>query len=143
MAPLWLAHHRGAGLARCWNLGGLRICARCSGLLPALLIAMLWEWRWPLTIPSRWALAAEVALIVPGLWDALRGAVSASGGSNWLRGSSGAGLGLALGHAAMVGQNRGWLTPEALLPMLAAIAATLWFLDQDRLQRRAASAASS
>jgi hypothetical protein len=83
-----------------------------------------------------------VVLIVPGLWDALRRAPveGGSGGtSNWLRWASGAGLGLALGYAAMLGHARGWQTPEALLPPLAGIVATLWFLDADRSRRRRAA----
>jgi uncharacterized membrane protein len=147
IAPLWLSHHHGEGLSRCWNIRGLRICARCSGLFPALLVTMGVEAFWPLPqpmwLPLRLSLAFEVLLLVPGLWDVLR-EVSAPQSpeglsSNGVRFASGAGLGIALGHGAMVGYERGWTTPEALLPLGAAIFATLWFLDLYRVRRRLAA----
>jgi hypothetical protein len=94
-------------------------------------------------LAPRVALALEVILTVPGLWDALRGGGDPLSGSNWLRWGSGLGLGTALGHAAMVGHLRGWSDPQAVLPLVLAAAATLWFLDAERLRRRERSAASS
>ncbi len=144
IAPLWLAHHQGEGLSRCWNIRGLHVCARCSGLFPALLLTMGIEALWPpALLPLRLSLALEVLLLVPGLWDVLREA-SAAGkvqglSSNPVRWASGVGLGIALGHAAMAGAARGWSTPEAVLPIGAATCATLWFLDMYRTRRRLAA----
>jgi uncharacterized membrane protein len=128
IASLWLAHHRGEGLSRCFDLGGIRVCARCSGLLPALFAAMIAEFLWPLSMPSRFVLAGEVLLLVPGFWSVLGSALRNE--SNRVRFVTGAGLGLALGHAAMIGHRRGFGEPEALMPLLASVAASLWLVDR-------------
>ncbi len=142
-SPLWLSHHRGEGLSRCWSCCGLHVCARCSGLFPALLAVMVVEARWPAPLSRRAALALEVLLLVAGLWDVLRTQGALSIGKNWGRWLSGVGLGVVLGHAATVGHARGYADPEALFPLLTAALATLWVWDAERLRRREDSAASS
>lgn len=134
IAPLWLAHHRGEGLQRCFNLFGVRCCARCSGLLPGLLVTLIVEARLRVVWPTRWALALEVLLVVPGSWDALRGVAAPALGSNGVRWLTGAALGVALAHAANVGLTRGYGAPEALFPLLAAGVTGLGVLAQQRGQ---------
>ena len=117
--PLWISHHNPGGAGRCLRICGLHVCARCSGLLPSLLVALAVEQRHPWHLPLRLALALEVLLVVPALWDALRGLADPQSGTNGLRVASGAALGVGLGHAAVALEHGGIGAPEALLPLLA------------------------
>ncbi|MHB8417207.1 MAG: DUF2085 domain-containing protein [Myxococcales bacterium] len=112
-----LSHHTGSGLSRCFRVGSLRLCARCSGLWPALLVGMeaqrLWRWR-----PGRWDLAVELGLILPALWDYARSHGNPAVGSNLGRALTGLLLGLGLARAAVLGRVAGYGTAGFLFPIL-------------------------
>ncbi|HUB08467.1 MAG TPA: DUF2085 domain-containing protein [Myxococcales bacterium] len=112
-----LSHHDGAGLARCFRLGPLHVCARCSGLWPTLVAGIGVLTAKPVP-SSRWDLPVELALILPALWDWARSLRHPKLGTNLGRAATGALLGLGLARAAVLGRVEGYGTAGFLLPIL-------------------------
>jgi len=121
---LALSHHTGAGLSRCFRLGRVHVCARCCGLWPALLLGMAVQriWLWPV---SRFDLAIELALILPGLWDYARSVHRPDLGTNVWRAATGLLLGLGLARAAVLGRVAGYASIGFLFPILLCLC---WFV---------------
>lgn len=97
-----LSHHRDAHLSRAWNLGGLRVCARCLGLYPTLALG-LWV-QHHLGAPALWEhdFLFVIGLTAPGLWDWARGVEAPESGTNALRTFTGVLLGAALARSVHV-----------------------------------------
>lgn len=98
----WLSHHHEAEWNRTYVLGGVRVCARCLGTYPVLLIALMWQisHRAPLQwqYDGPWA----VGLMLPALLDWAWGRFRPQSGSNLWRTLTGVLLGLALGRTIFV-----------------------------------------
>lgn len=122
---LLFAHHEGAALCRCFRLGPVHLCARCSGLLPALLFGMAAQ-RISLPRPSRFDLAIELALFWPALWDYARGLRQPELGTNLSRAATGILLGLGLSRVAVLGRVRGFGQPASLFPIVLGVAWVLF-----------------
>ncbi len=125
-----LSHHPPAAAGdRCFRVGPLRLCARCSGLFPALLAGLLVQRLLPLTA-SRWDLPVELALILPALWDHARSVANPKAGSNPIRAFTGQLLGLGLSRVAVVGHVEGFGAEAFLLPVVLSgcfvLAPRLW-----------------
>lgn len=121
---LLFAHHEGPALRRCWRIGRgpgvFHLCARCSGLLPALLFGLAAQRLW-LPPPGRFDLAVELALIWPALWDYARGVHRPGLGTNLGRAAAGLMLGLGLSRLALLGRIQGFGTPAVLFPILLCL----------------------
>ncbi len=114
---LALSHHTGEGLSRCFRVGRLRLCARCSGIWPALLLGMALQRLW-LPPRGRVALAVELGLLWPALWDWARGQGRPDLGTNPGRLAVGLAFGLALSRAGVVARVWGYSSPEVAVPFL-------------------------
>ncbi|MHB1847153.1 MAG: hypothetical protein ACYCWW_20200 [Deltaproteobacteria bacterium] len=126
---LLLSHHRGPGLERCFRIGAIRLCARCSGLWPALVLGMALQRLW-LPPPGRLSVAVDLGLLWPGLWDFARGLRRPDLGTNLGRFGIGALAGLGLSRAAVAGRVFGFASPDALLPLLFCFC---WVISAGRL----------
>lgn len=115
-----LSHHTGPGLSRCFSVGGIRICARCSGLWPALFLGIAGQ-RILLWSVSRFDLPIELALILPGLWDYARSHRRPWLGTNLGRAATGVLLGLGLSRAAVLGRVSGYTSIGFLFPILLCL----------------------
>ncbi len=102
----WLSHHHDDELDRTWNLGGLRVCARCLGTYPVLFafIAVQLELHAPLSHPLD--IAFSLGLLVPALADWAYGRFRPHAFSNTWRTFTGALLGLALGRTLFIHLQR-------------------------------------
>ena len=102
-------------------MGPWRLCARCTGLYPALLLTFgaLAAARSPLswTGDLLWVLA----LTAPALVDWSVGVFAPAWGARWLRSATGALLGVALGRSLYVHVQRPW--PQMLVAQGLAVAA--------------------
>lgn len=117
---LALSHHTGAGLSRCFRVGRVHLCARCSGLWPALLLGMAGQKAWPWA-PSRFDLPIELALILPGLWDHARSVHRPALGTNLGRALTGALLGLGLARAGVLGRVAGYTNVGFVFPIVLCL----------------------
>jgi hypothetical protein len=136
---LALSHHTGAGLSRCFRVGSLHLCARCSGLWPALILGTLGQklWPWP---PSRLDVPIELALILPALWDYARSAAAPQAGTNLGRMATGVLLGLGLARVAVLGRVAGYTNPAFAFPILLCLC---WVVFAPRWWPRPPDGASS
>lgn len=135
-----LAHHFADELDRCWriNLAGRRvwICARCSGLYPALLVVLVLQLLWP--VPrGAWDI---VWLGLPG-WPALvdwarhRLGRSSRWGNGW-RSLSGVLLGVSLSRTVYLNMIAPFCLPVVLqLLGLAVFVLLVEVIRHWRLQR--------
>lgn len=85
-------------------------------------------WRWP---ASRFDLAIELALILPGLWDYARSVHRPELGTNASRAATGVLLGLGLARAAVLGRVVGYASSGFVFPIVlclcwVVIAPGLW-----------------
>ncbi len=115
-----LSHHTGDGLARCFRVGPLRLCARCSGLWPGLLGGLAVQ-RLYLPRPGRADLPVELALLLPALWDHARALRRPEAGSNAVRACTGLLLGLGLARAAVLGRVEGYASVGFVFPILLCL----------------------
>ena len=92
-----LAHHRPAEYDRCYELGGLHVCARCAGLYPALALVLGLQLAGIVdTVRAQWAVL--YLLPVPAIFSWARRRLTGAGGSNPVSTVTGALLGVALGR---------------------------------------------
>jgi uncharacterized membrane protein len=97
--PLWrllLAHHPPERFDRCFRVAGIALCARCSGLYPALLLglsALFWTGGWP---EQPWESEVLVLLALPALLDWAYGLFVYRASGHGRRFLTGALLGLSL-----------------------------------------------
>ena len=99
--PFWLSHHHPEQYHRCYQLGGLRLCARCLGTYPVLfgLVAVQLALKAPLAHPLDWL---AVLLVVPATLDWAFGQVHPERFSNLWRSATGALLGMGLGRTLYI-----------------------------------------
>jgi len=92
-----LAHHHPAEYDRCYRVGRVRLCARCSGLYPALLLVLALELAGGLETPRlEWVILYGLPL--PALYTWARRRLAAARDSNPVATVTGALLGIALGQ---------------------------------------------
>jgi hypothetical protein len=92
-----LAHHDPAEYDRCYRLGGVRLCARCCGLYPALALVLALELAGGFTaLRLEWAILYGLPL--PALCTWARRRLAGVAGSNPVATVTGALLGVALGR---------------------------------------------
>lgn len=117
----WLSHHHPDEYNRTYLLGGARVCARCLGTYPVLLVALggLFALRAPLY--WRWDVPAVLALTLPALVDWVVGRFRPAGGSNAVRTLTGVLLGLSLARSLYVHVQRP--LPAVLLAQAALVTA--------------------
>jgi len=101
----WLAHHHTHELDRCYQiwLGSkpLWLCARCLGLIPALLLSMGLQVLWPLSL-GVWDVVLLGLLPLPALVDWAQARLDLHAGGNRLRSFTGLALGLSMGRSAVI-----------------------------------------
>lgn len=124
----WLSHHHPEEYNRTYLLGGVRVCARCLGTYPVMLLVMgvLLRLRAPLS--WRWDLPLVLGLTAPALVDWAVGRFRPAAGSNAVRTLTGVLLGVALGRSLSV-HLRSPLPPVLLwqAALVAAVALpVLW-----------------
>jgi uncharacterized membrane protein len=117
----WLSHHHPDEYNRTYRLGGARVCARCLGTYPVLLVALggLFALRAPLH--WRWDVPAVLVLTLPALVDWAVGRFRPAGGSNAVRTLTGVLLGLSLARSLYVHVQRP--LPAVLLAQAALVTA--------------------
>jgi hypothetical protein len=96
-----LAHHAPAEYDRCYRLGGLHFCARCTGLYPALLLVLGLQLAGVVeTVRTEWAVL--FLLPVPAVFSWARRRLTGAAGSNPVSTVTGALLGIALGRGIYI-----------------------------------------
>lgn len=134
-----LAHHFASELDRCWQvrLAGRRlwICARCSGLYPALLIVLVLQLLWP--IPrGAWDVAWLGLPGWPALIDWARHRLGRPSWGNVPRAISGAFLGSSLARTVYLNMIAPFCRPVVIqLLGLALFVLLVEVVRQWRLQR--------
>lgn len=97
----FLAHHHPDEYDRCYRLGPLRLCARCTGLYPAMIVMLVLQARGVIAAPrAEWVLL--YALPLPAVVSWTRRRLLGVTGSNPVTTLSGALLGVALGRGLFV-----------------------------------------
>ncbi|AEI68132.1 DUF2085 domain-containing protein [Corallococcus macrosporus] len=117
----WLSHHHPDEYNRTYLFGGVRVCARCLGTYPVLLVVMmgLFAVRAPLRWP--WDVPVVLALTVPALGDWAVGRFRPASGNNAVRTLTGVLLGAALGRSLYVHLQQP--LPPVLLAQAALVTA--------------------
>jgi uncharacterized membrane protein len=101
--PFWLSHQRYENRHKCFELGGLHVCARCLGTYPVLFAVLALQLRRPMAPLSHpWDLWLLFVLPIPALVDWAFGQLTRWRGHNLIRLGSGALLGVALGRALYI-----------------------------------------
>lgn len=115
----WLSHHLAPELHRTYQMGSVRLCARCLGLYPALVLtlALLFARHAPLAWPheTAWVLLLTLPSVADWSWGRFR----PEAGSNGWRTFTGVLLGLALGRTLYVHLQKPW--PSSLVWQLALV----------------------
>ena len=101
----WLAHHHREDLDRCYQfwLGSrpIWLCARCSGLIPAVLISFLLQMFW-LPPLGWWDILLLGILPLPAFADWARSRWALDPGKNWIRSVTGLAFGISMGRSAAI-----------------------------------------
>jgi uncharacterized membrane protein len=126
MAPLrfWLSHHFDGELHRTYAVGKLRICARCLGTYPTVLLAFSVQVmvHAPLELPAD--AFVTIGLFLPALADWAYGRFFPEAGSNAFRTLTGILLGTALARSLYVHVQRPfpvWLWAQMALVLAVAV----------------------
>jgi uncharacterized membrane protein len=117
----WLSHHHPDEFDRCYDFGGIKVCARCLGTYPVLFagIAAQFALGAPLQLPLELPLA--VLAVAPALADWALGRFEPHRYSNLWRSATGILLGLGLSRSLYVHLQRPF--PLMLLAQLALVTA--------------------
>jgi uncharacterized membrane protein len=129
----WLSHHPPEELDRTYEIGGMRVCARCLGTYPMLIAAIAIQFWIRAPLQWAWDVPWAVLLLLPALVDWSMGRFRPHLGSNPWRTATGALLGLALGRTIYVHFQRPLPTGLWLQGVLvAAVAAPVLLLSARR-----------
>lgn len=115
----WLSHHHEDELNRCWNLGGVHVCARCLGTYPVLFAAIAVQLALKAPLEHAADVAIGVGLLLPALADWAWGRFRPTAFGNPWRTFTGVLLGLALGRTLFIHLQRP--LPPALLFQMALV----------------------
>ncbi len=117
----WLSHHHPDEWDRCYAVGPLRLCARCLGVYPTMLVTLiaLFAAHAPLEHPLD--LAAVLLLTAPATLDWAFGRFRPHAFSNPWRTLTGVMLGLALGRSLFIHLQRPF--PVVLLLQMGLVTA--------------------
>ncbi|ADO73214.1 DUF2085 domain-containing protein [Stigmatella aurantiaca] len=117
----WLSHHRQEEYNRTYEVGGVRLCARCLGTYPVLLAVLgaLFALRAP--VAWAWDVPVVLGLTLPALVDWALGRFRPAGGHNAVRTLTGVLLGAALGRSLYIHVQRP--LPAVLLAQAALVTA--------------------
>lgn len=138
---IWLSHHPRDQLHRTYRLGGVHLCARCTGLYPVLFCGMALLFAVHAPLHWRWDVPFAIALTVPALVDWSVGQFRPVWGGNAQRTLTGALLGVALARTLYVHVQKP--LPEALIWQLGlAVAVAVPVLLLSSRFRRAVDPAS-
>jgi uncharacterized membrane protein len=125
----WLSHHHEEEYNRTYQLGRVRVCARCLGTYPVLLAVLVGLFTMRAPLAWRWDVPVVLGLTLPALADWAVGRFRPASGSNAVRTLTGVLLGVALGRSLFVHVQRPlprvllWqaaLVMVVALPVLAA-----------------------
>lgn len=129
-----LSHHEPAEWYRCYRIRvfgrTVRLCARCSGIYPGILVGLLASMGGLLPIPSLTVLAV---LPAPALVDWILTTFTDRRGYNAVRTASGALLGYAYGSGLGL-ILRGVLLPLLLIGICYGIVAVILLIAHERRQ---------
>jgi hypothetical protein len=129
-----LSHHRPEEYDRCYRVGPLRLCARCSGLYPTLAVMLVLQHCGFLGEPRlEWVLLYLLPL--PALWSWARRRLWGIPGSNPMATCTGVMLGIALGRG-LYRHLVNPCSPQILLQFLG-LAASVVTVELLRRRRRA------
>lgn len=98
----WLSHHHEEEYNRTYQVGGLRVCARCLGTYPVLVAVFMGLFAARAPKVWQWDVPVVVGLTLPALLDWAVGRFRPAGGSNAVRTLTGVLLGMALGRSLYV-----------------------------------------
>jgi uncharacterized membrane protein len=120
-SPFWLSHHAPEELHRAYRVGRLHVCARCLGLYPVLLAALVIQFA--SRAPLSWRADGWIAipLFLPALADWASGRFFPALGTNVWRTVTGALLGVALGRTLYIHLQQPW--PQWLILQVAIVTA--------------------
>ena len=124
----WLSHHRADELHRTYEVGSLRICARCLGVYPVMFAAIAAQLAARAPLAWRWDGAWTLALFAPAVIDWTVGRFAPRFGSNPWRTLTGLLAGLALGRSLYIHLQRPfpvWLQVQLAAVTVAALAVIL------------------
>jgi len=114
-----LSHHHPDQYDRCYQLGGLRLCARCLGTYPVLVLALALQLAAHAPLEHPLDVLLGVALVVPATLDWAFGQFHPHRFSNPWRSATGALLGIGLGRSLYIHLQRPW--PVVLLAQAAVV----------------------
>ena len=117
----WLSHQHPEEYNRTYVLGGVRVCARCLGTYPVLLVVLVALFKLRAPLAWRGDVPLVLGLTLPALVDWAVGRFRPTGGSNAVRTLTGVLLGMALGRSLFIHLQRP--LPPVLLWQAALVAA--------------------
>lgn len=117
----WLSHHPPEELHRCYRLGRLHVCARCLGVYPTLLVALVGQFLFAAPLEHPADVPGVLALTLPATADWAWGRFRPGAFSNPWRTGTGVLLGVALARSLFIHLQRPF--PPALLAQFALVTA--------------------
>ncbi|MFN0063994.1 MAG: DUF2085 domain-containing protein [Myxococcaceae bacterium] len=114
--PFWLSHHASAEFNRTYAWGRFRVCARCLGTYPMLLMLFFAQFLARAPLRWRWDDVWAIGLFLPALLDWVWGRFHPQQGSNLWRTATGVLLGAALARSIYVHVQTPW--PSMLLAQM-------------------------
>jgi uncharacterized membrane protein len=115
----WLSHHHADELDRCFQLGGVHVCARCLGTYPVMFAAIAAQLALKAPLEHALDLPIALGLIGPALADWAWGRFQPHRFSNLWRFSTGILLGLGLSRSLYVHLQKP--LPAMLLAQMALV----------------------
>jgi uncharacterized membrane protein len=101
-----LAHHYPEDYSRCYRIAGRKICARCLGLYPLLVLTLAFQIGMRTRAAYEWEPWLVAALTLPAVIDWARGRFDPATGINPFRTFTGVLLGIALGRTVYLNMVR-------------------------------------
>lgn len=115
----WLSHHFPDEYHRCYRVGPLHVCARCLGVYPVAIVAVVLQFVLRAPLEVSWDLPVGLALTAPATLDWAVGRFLPHRFSNLWRTLTGVLLGLALGRSLFIHLQRPF--PPVLLAQSALV----------------------